>query len=751
MKYKYFREIPFLLFAAAPGLFFSYMSLQEPWTLFRLARLVSSIQENHILQYATSASSFRVEHLGGEFVQTAILLASKWPVEWLSVLPIGSLLFAICYYAISFKLSRSVWMARFIAVYAGWYYPRLISQYGIQTYVWTNLLFLGFLIVFLEWIKRRRTGHSILIMIIFVVTFLFYQTTPLWIIIALAVASVLIHVRKHRHSSGSRVSWALPLVCVVIYLAFDTVLYGNFLKRATSEVSNADFLQSIGTKILAPLFRQELTALGPYEIAPINPEIATWSTLISLIIMIVPVVYWFFVKTVDALKGRDVSNLFSCDEDVFIWSVITVAVGHAVGYLSYGAISTRVIPLVFPFLLLVLPGSLRLSGKILPFSASLFLALTSVVGFLSYSPIVSPDVKASDLGNSAFLLDDRAVLLADAGVFGSFQVNAAQQGKLFEFSWLDAEQYHALIDPDASSDRFSMVDYVVVDKYDKPLISIGWKYYEPFLKYVELIDRNPGLSRIYDSSHIIVYQLSDRPLPSNQSDLQLGQSKPASFLASTLGIAGAFVFIVLVPGGILLLLIKVRFPIDFGGPLVYSSLCFVAGVSLVTLGGYLANFSFLGLNSILWVIFVFALVAAGFLIRHHGQTLALLKLLKIEILFTLVLVISWAILMTSVSYMRTQNSSDYVEFYVTQNENSGRPIINIASHLSVPSFFSVQYFIGEIETATAPFIVSPGQTIAYELDFLAQNNSEDDVVVLLNTHDRLGYLKLNFLMSNDKP
>ena len=262
MKKPKFIDFVLLIVAAFPGLFFSYYAIGEPWTSFRLARLILSIQQNHIAEYLTSASAYRVEHLGSEFIETMLLITSKWSAEWLGLLPLGSILFVMIYFALAFKLSQSRWLSLLIAIYVGWYYPRLVSQYSIQTYVWTNMLFLGFLIVFLEWIHRKRLGHSILIILLFITTFLFYQTTPVWIIAAICTASILLFFRKRKHPMGSKVTWALPILCIVIYLAFDTVLYNNFLQRFSSEVDNIELLQSIASKIFAPLT----------ETDPCNPE-----------------------------------------------------------------------------------------------------------------------------------------------------------------------------------------------------------------------------------------------------------------------------------------------------------------------------------------------------------------------------------------------------------------------------------------------------------------------------------------------
>ncbi len=236
---NFIRNVVFLLFplsfAIIPGFIFSYKSIQEPWTLFRLARIAKSIEEAHIDDYVTSASSYHPEHLGGELLLSAFSVISKMSYEWIALLPIGTLILVLFYYFLGRIISNSITIAISLAVYAGWSYPRLVSQYSVQTYVWTNSLFLGFLIVYWYWLQERKTMYSVLMMVIFIVTFLFYQTTPLWLISIMLVAIMLINMRVEKSRNSAKTSWAKLLFMIVFYFAFDSVFYENFLKRLIAE------------------------------------------------------------------------------------------------------------------------------------------------------------------------------------------------------------------------------------------------------------------------------------------------------------------------------------------------------------------------------------------------------------------------------------------------------------------------------------------------------------------------------------
>ncbi len=715
-----------LILAALPGLRLSYLAIQEPWTLFRLARVTISIPWNHIIPYATAASAYRVEHLGMEFLDAALLLGSNWPLEYISLVPLGSLFLSIAYFALAYHLSRSESLAILMALYVGWYYPRLVSQYSIQTYVWTHLLFIAFLLVFREWIARQRVAHSILIMLLFVITFLFYQTTPFWIIVALIVASVLRSLKKRQQQASSGLSWALPMFCLVIYLTFDSVLYTNFLQRIVSEVTHEELLQSLSTKILAPLFQTSPRTLRPYEIAPLSPPLATWSTLISLIIMTLPIAIWVITKIVQAVRFRNIGSLLE-DDDIWIWSVLAIAISHAVGYSTYGAVSTRVIPLAFPFVLLLLPRSLKLRNDWLAYTCLIALVLVSVVGFLSYSATLLPDVKPSDLGDSIALLPNGSILLADAGVFGAYQVRGATQGKALDLVWLDSEKYSIILQTRPQTYPF---DWIIADKYGKPLITSGWIFLEPWSNYEAALDRNPSLERIYDSDYLTLYQPASRPLPVlDIAFLEESRQKPV-FPWLVTNMVGTLSLITFLPGILLLALIQTYSPIDIEGHLPISTISLALGTGLAILAGYFVNFTLLGITSLIWVLLGISCVLIIALFLRGRKSLSLLKSIFGTFWLLVSLLAAWTLLFTLIAQHRPQK--EYLEFYATQSPAANNLSIRIANHGSQPLPFLIIHTLNEASIGSITATILPNQKLNYEL----------------NIQDASGVMKLTLYVQN---
>ena len=246
-------ELIFILFAIAPSFIYSYKTYEDPWSISRLRRADASLPEGIIQEYRTALSGYRDEHIGGEIVNAGLISVSQWPIDWLVLVPIGSILVLSSYYAISRVFSTSKVSTLALVIYAGWYYPRLGNQYGLQTYAWTNALFIGFLILCFFWMRYRNPVYSALIFIVFITTFFFYPTTPLWMFSIMVFTAAALKLRNWLASERVNYSWSIPLFMLVFYFTFDTAFYGNFLNRVKSEISGETLVSSFLSRIIAPI------------------------------------------------------------------------------------------------------------------------------------------------------------------------------------------------------------------------------------------------------------------------------------------------------------------------------------------------------------------------------------------------------------------------------------------------------------------------------------------------------------------
>lgn len=714
-----------MLFAMIPGFIFSFKSIQEPWTLFRMARITASMPTGHIADYVNASSSYRTEHLGGELFLSAFYIISKMPAEWIVLLPIGTFLLTILYYFLGQIISDSSVIAIALSIYAGWYYPRLISQYGVQTYAWTNTLFLGFLIVYLCWLQNRKPVCSILMMIIFSVTFLFYQTTPIWIIGMILVALVLKAIVAWGKIHNSKPSWSILGFMVVFYFTFDTVFYGNFLKRFASESIGEFLFSSISTKVLIPIFGSSGIPQSPFEVAPQSPRIATLTTLISLLIMIIPVVVWCLVKIIKWIREKELSVPLTSHMDIFIWSIIVISVIHVVGYAAYGAVSIRFIPLSFPLLLIAIPENLGWSRKI-SVILSVILALVSIVGFLSYTTSLKPDPKPTDFGIASQLLPDKSRIVSDANVFGSLQLFATGENKIFEFVWPDSEIYSSLVG--SGELNKNIADYYVIDKSGKPLISKGWIYLAPWSNYIVDINRNPNLSIIYESNELTIFQPRNKDLPyfvpsSNVKDAN------KSILAQYIRLIYTIILLLVFPGFGITYFLQIL--LNFENTYLYSVLIFVLSICVVVIWGYIVNFTSIGLEKLpltiglssgimIVVSLVISIKTRRSITIPHGVTIMVSLIL---------LILIWSFGSLYTAQLRANTSKGYTEFFLGNGDTGlNEPNVYVANRQSCPSTYKILILKnGVLSTAIGPFEVASESVTEFELPI---HTSKDDDILL---------------------
>lgn len=697
-----------------PGFYLSYIALQEPWVLFRLARVALSIPVNTIETYTSAAAAYRFEHLGEALLDTALLTTSSWPIDWLALVPLGTLFTAFMYYALVLKISNSRFLALVMVLYAGWYYPRLVSQYGMQTYAWTNGLFIGFLWLYWEWLEHRRAIFSLLMMWVFVTTFLFYQTTPLWIILLMVAGNSLLTIRSRSMQEGPAVSWSLPLFCVVLYFSFDSVFYENFLPNVVSEAAETSLLENVASKVVGPLLAQQSVQLPAYHQMVANPRFAVLSTLLSFLIFVIPVAAWCAIKLTRAWRKRSLCSLAGTREDIFCWSLVFVTLGHALGYSSYGAVSLRLVPLVFPFLMLIIPSSLRLPhSKIITKVLSLALLVVAMSGFVCYGRALRSDPVASQMGMVPKILPDTSSLMADANVYGVINLIAGKQQKRFDFVWADDQKYAALVTGKPMENNV----YAVLDKYNRPFITTSWAFLEPWVKYLPQIEQNSLLSKVYDSQYLSVFQSASKPLPLDQGSYVEVKHEKNFWMEVLASLFLAVVLVLVLPGMAVLLLLRDLGFLKFEDS--YSMLFFsmVLSLGFVTAVGYLVNFTRIGLKNYALVnaLIVLILFVVYIIIRWSHRKPFKFPPVGFRSLFVVILV--WCLGSALITVSRSASKAELTEFFITQTASSKfSPVIYVRNQMRSEQEYILSWRQGDQSTRLlATFRLSPGEVFRQRL------------------------------------
>jgi len=659
-------EMILLTACIVPGLIFSYSSLQSPWNEFKIARAAISVHEEKLSTFVTAASGYRSEHSGIDLMLATIVQTSAWSLESISLLPIGSLLLAVLYYAIARKVTQSPWTAAAITLYASWYYPRLVTQYATHGYAWTNALFLTFLILLWYQLRHRTRTLSLLIMVVFIAVFLFYHTTPLWVITALAVAAMLARLKGNTDRQYLRAAtWALALFCAVLYFAFDTVVYGNALARIrTGEFTEGWFL-SLTSRIVAPLFGNTPDVLEPFVIGQISPRLATWSTALIFLMLTIPVGIWCLFRVYEMVRARQIAMVVSDVDDLFCWTVVAAMVVHAVTYSLYGSISLRVVPLAFPLIVPLVLKEFKLAKAIEVVSAWILAGL-AIVGFLGYTPALQPDILASETGLAYELFTPEDRLLADTNTYSSLLMASAAQGNTIGFVWPSPATYAAVtgqqtVDPE-------VFDYFVWDSSNKPIITLGWILLEPWTQHWQQIVQNPDLDKVYDSEKLMIFRPTGLGAPAHSvvtQDIPVGAR---SVWRDALRLFVSFIILFVVPGGVLSFILH---DASLFTPEPTPTLFGLAvGLSIVflTFLGYAVNFSPLGLR---WYIPLCILLPWAFLTAYLVMRRRPFRPEPRTIMYVLTMLATmllWALSATWIAHVRTENHRLQTEFFATQTE-----------------------------------------------------------------------------------
>ena len=688
-----------LAVCAAPGLLLSVFTEWSPWTLFRLARVNLSIQADRILDYRTAAAAYRAEHIGTDLVVAALLRVSGISSVDLAILPVGSLLLAVVYYAVARIISGSRSYAAATMLYASWYYPRLVTQYGVQTYVWTNALFLVFIVLFWLWLERRSSTVSFLIIFVFVALFLHYQTTPIWAIVLLSVGALFTMRQRAPSTSRTQGLWALPVFCMVLYFSFDTVVYGNGLARLKNEAITESLVESFVNRLVVPLFSRPTDAASGFEYVVITPWQARASTLLVLVLLTGPVAFWILTKVYQVIRHRDLSLAMKTREDVFIWSVVAAAISHTLMYMLYGAISLRVIPLLFVFTIpLVFQQFPRMKDWGYPII--LIIAVAAAVGFVSYVFSLSSRPTGHGFGHADKLIAEQDHVLANPYVYGVLLVNATGEAPtLFDLVWLDSDKYRAVVGQQSIDEN--EFDVLAVDMSDAPVIAQGWRYFEPWTDYLNEIDRNPALNRVYDGDNLRLYQPLSKELPlyhlpSGSSVTYKNRSLSLSVLRMFCAVVGLF----LAPGAILLGLIRVdRIGIgkDFSA---VAGLSIGLSVAFLTFCGYVVNFTFMGLTTLIPFVLGSLMIVVGLRTIRRTDSLLPGRTERLWLWALLLVVLLWSLTTVAVNSWKVQVNEPVTELFLTQSPSKdGSVDINVVDTSGEPGPVSLLVELDGTEVA----------------------------------------------------
>lgn len=424
----------------------------------------------------------------------------------LAIIPLGSVIIPICYFAISKSILKSNIMATLLILNIAYDFSIYGSDYSTFAYTWTNILFFSFILVYLSYLRNNGSSKYIIpLYLIFLATYYMHPTYTAWIMLFVLYFSVFVIVAKELNfkiDSGSYLN--LALVFFLIYIGFNKAIYKIYLRKIISEEQGMvyEFISTI--KSFLGLSR-ELPEKYALQSAPPNQLLGYSSFARTFVILVIlSVIIFIWIKN----NHKNISKIFNRDL-VLIGALLMVGISHLVAYGLYGHMSVRFITLIYPIVIVWIMQKIYIRKTIqIAFLAILiFLGVVQTVSFGIQNYDISNDISEYSIPGSFWLFNkgyDSSRILSDYETSQIFYFYFKSENHIFVQRFYDSKVYDMLVNSIENEKLKYTTDYIIINNRtaNNPTSFRGWKYYESLSKYMKEIDYNTKINKIYDDNNI---------------------------------------------------------------------------------------------------------------------------------------------------------------------------------------------------------------------------------------------------------
>ncbi len=454
-------------------------------------------------------------HIGYQTILLTVAKVCGVSPKYVQFLPVGGLLVPFLYFILFRKMLASDGLAFLFAIYIA-YEPMLSKgQFNVHAYAWSRTLFLTFFILCIHILDKRTAGAILLLLFVFVGTFLIYWTTPVWMLTLWASISVIpilqtFVVKSSRNPKEQSIS--LALVFVVIYLAFSKVLYQYIPAVADAVYGGPEEGWAMFSWQIKNLIMGDSQGPGPYEYAgaAVTNQLLGWLLMLRYIVLFLPHAIYALSYARDVVKTRSLIPSGQTRDSLLLFGGVIVVIVHSVSYALRGHMSLRPALFVLP-----ITGILCLDQLKLPRAVRLIFPLTLVLVavsgfFLHYQETSSYDVESS----AQWLLEhsEEATVLTDMNTAQKYLLEQVESGRRLTTMLYDPLAYQLFVEgehllTEEERARYQW-DYVVIDhsRLDQPLVSGGWRLYEPLSIHLQDISDDDRMNVIYDEGRFLILQ-----------------------------------------------------------------------------------------------------------------------------------------------------------------------------------------------------------------------------------------------------
>jgi hypothetical protein len=521
------KKYPFILLVVLicllPSLILAEWRATNPYVNTIISHVMSAFDDGRLIPVEQGgviiSDPYQHGHIGYQSILLTIIKVCQVSPKYVQFLPLGGLFVPFLCFVLFRKILGSDALASLFAVYIA-YEPMLSKgHFNVQAYAWARILFLTFLVLCVRILNKRTTENILLLLIIFVGTFLIYWTTPVWMLTLWAFISVIpiLQTRLAGRTRGSeKQSISLALVFIVIYMAFSGILYQYLPAVAEAVYGGPEEGWTLFTWQIRELFGGAREP-GPYEYAgaTLTNPLLGWLLFTRYVVLLAPHVAYMLSRLKAVVQSRSLNSIIQDQADLLIWGGLLVVIVHTGSYALRGHMSFRPVLLLFPITGIISINQLKLS-KVVRLIFPLMLAFLSVFGFfLHYQEIPSYSVESS----AQWLLDrsEEATALTDLYIANNHLLEQLERARWLTMDLYDPIAYRFLVEGEqalmADQNAEHRWDYVIIDisRLQQPVLSGGWKVYEPLSNHFQEILDNTNLNVVYDEGRFLILQTSISP------------------------------------------------------------------------------------------------------------------------------------------------------------------------------------------------------------------------------------------------
>lgn len=505
---KYLAYILLCIVILFPSVLFSKLQITDEF-LYQVAGFVKYQSESTFLfdsgYYGTNALQ---KFLPGYPILIAMLSKVTGVVaDRLMFLPLGSVILAVCIFSIAKKIFDSAGVAFFCALYSS-YELSLLNHYNIFAYSWNYPLYILFVSILIDLYSNKKWQSILLLFILFFGAFLIHYNVPIWMMIALFILSLMSYIKtKCSTHEYYNQYWYLLTSLLVIYVGYSKIFYNVWLPNFKTSIigdSTNLFTNQISAQVLA-----QSSSIEKYRI------LSQWDSHISSLrlLMIIIIITPILIGIIISMKSVIFNNNFPIDSSLFqliiAIGLVTATTDMAI-YGSYIGINVKYLTFFLPIVSVIFLSGMKFNKfyKNAFIIILLFVVMTTfVLTIQHYEKNPFSTTEQFEPSKEWFYgsIDSSKTILADLGTFGIF-IMVPPNYTLVYPKFFTSYDYEYIVN--ASSIHKPNVDYVIIDsksKIYKPIHGFSNILYEPFGNYLQEINGNSAISKIYDDSLVYIY------------------------------------------------------------------------------------------------------------------------------------------------------------------------------------------------------------------------------------------------------